>query len=451
MIRENEIFTNRAKMREMINNFGIIDKILLFTHVADSDGMGCEVLGKLFKDLLLKYRPEVLHASQLLFDINASDSETRTNLIDGILEIRRISYRDPVGEIKDSLEKNSGKNCLILITDISSSPELFEFIDSIKEPVLYIDHHEISVESMKAYNNMENLFNKFILIESGTTGLNQINKSDRVTNLFDLLEDIDFRSLVVSSKLKYSKISATYIFWVLILYLFPEIIVNVDTVYTFDCIMKLISDADTYEWKNHAFEVEGKDVYGTSLFTTEIPDIFSLIFKYRGGDYLVDKLYKLAFYAFVDQKHIRPADIEVIVSENEIFAKCREKNYEYYKKSAQMFLSDEFGLSEVTCAVDSDFSMFSNWKFKSNEKLDTTIMLYPDSRTISIRVNDASSINAAEIMKELFNGGGHAKAAGGKLDEEKFCNWLKFYWDLKANRNDSMPAPVVDLEARGLI
>ena len=451
MIRENEIITNKARMREMINNFGIIDKILLFTHVADADGMGCEVLGKLFKDLLLKYRPEVLHASQLLFDIDVTDSETRTGLIDGILEIHRISYRDPVGEIKTSLEKNSGKNCLILITDISSSPELFIFINSINEPVLYIDHHEISVESMKAYSSMQTLSNKFIVIESGTTGLNQITKSDHGTNLFDLLEDIDFRSLVVSSKLRYSKISATYIFWVLILFLFPEIIVNIDTVYTFDCIMKLISDADTYEWKNHAFEVEGKDVYGTSLFKTEIPDIFSLIFKYRGGDYLVGKLYKLAFYAFIDQKHIRPADIESIVSANEIFAKCRKNNYEYYKKSAQMFLSDEFGLAEVTCVVDSDFSMFSNWRFKSNEKLDTTIMLYPDSRTISIRVNDASSINGAEIMKDLFNGGGHAKAAGGKLDEDKFCNWLKFYWDLRDNKNDSMPAPVVDLKIRGLI
>ena len=288
------------------------------------------------------------------------------------------------------------------------------------------------------------------MIESGSTGLNQIETYGMKENLFDFLRDIDFRSLVVSSKLRNSKISATYIFWVLILFLFPEIIVNIDSVYLFDCVMKLISDADTYEWKNHSLCNDGKDTYGTSLFSTSTPDIFSLVFKYRGGDYLVDKLYNLAYRAFVEQKHIRPADVETIINENEVFVKCREHNYEYYKKSAQMFLSDKFGLAEVTAVVDADFSMFSNWRFNDTE-LDTTIMLYPDSRTISIRTSEASGINAAEVMKELFNGGGHENAAGGKLDADRFCNWLKFYWDLKADRTEYKAAPMIDLKAQGLI
>lgn len=450
MINEKEIIDNTMKMRGMISNIGVIDKILLFTHVSDADGMGCEMLGILFRDLLLKYRLESLSIRSKVIELSPLDSNLK-KAIDETLEIHRISYRDPAGEIKDALKNNAGKRCFVIVTDISSSSALFECFHEIDEPVLYIDHHEISLESKKAYDLIVDSPNKYVMIESGSTGLNHIDGIGMKENLFEYLRDIDFRTLVVSSKLRNSKISATYIFWVLILFLFPEIIVNIDSVYLFDCVMKLISDADTYEWKKHAFHNDGKDVYGTSLFTTETPDIFSLIFKYRGGDYLVDKLYSLAYRAFIEQKHIRPADIETLINENEVFVKCREHNYEFYKKSAQMFLSDKFGLAEVTAVVDSDFSMFSNWRFNSNEKLDTTIMLYPDSKTISIRVNDSSHISAADVMKELFNGGGHEKAAGGKMDADRFCNWLKFYWDLKADRTENKAAPTINLKAQGLI
>ena len=448
MINKKEILTNTREMRNMISNFGTIDKILVFTHVADADGMGCEVLSMLFRDLLLKYRLESFHVSNLLLDMDKRDYEAKKKLIDSILEIHRISYRNPSEEIKITLEKNSGKNCIVVITDISSSPELFKFIGNIDEPVLYIDHHEFSLETMKAYEEIIDKPGKYFMIESGTTGLNQFETSERKENLFEFLRDIDFGSLIVNSKLKSSKISATYIFWILILFLFPEIITNIDSLYLFDSIMKLISDADTYEWKKHSLHIDGKDAYGTSLFSTSTPDIFSLIFKYRGGDYLVYKLYNLAYKAFVQETYIRPEDVESIINENEVFVKCREHNYEYYKKSAQMFLSDKFGLAEVTSVTDADFSMFSNWRFSSNEKLDTTIMLYPDSRTISIRTRESSGINASEVMRELFNGGGHENAAGGKLDVDRFCNWLKFYWDLKA---ENKAAPMIDLKAQGLI
>ena len=450
MITEKEIITGTREMRSMISNFGPIDKILLFTHAADADGMGCEVLSMLFRDLLVKYRLESLPVSSLLFDMTIGDYKTKKKLIENILEIHRISYRNPSEEIRMALEKNSEENCIVVITDISSSPELFKFIGSINNPVLYIDHHEFSLETMKAYDEIIDKTGKYFMIESGTTGLNQFETSGRKENLFEFLRDINFRSLVVSSKLKNSKISATYIFWILILFLFPEITTNIENVYLFDSIMKLISDADTYEWKKHSLCIDGKDVYGTSLFSTSTPDIFSLIFKYRGGDYLVDKLYNLAFRAFVEQTHILRKDVESIINENEVFAKCREHDYEYYKKSTQMFLSDKFGLAEVTPVTDANFSMFSNWRFSSTE-LDTTIMLYPDSRTISIRTSEKSGINASEVMRELFNGGGHENAAGGKLDADKFCNWLKFYWDLKADSDENKVAPMIDLKARGLI
>lgn len=62
--------------------------------------------------------------------------------------------------------------------------------------------------------------------------------------------------------------------------------------------------------------------------------------------------------------------------------------------------------------------------------IDIAIMLYPESRTISLRTNH-DEIDLSSWTAKMFGGGGHPKAAGAKLSSSKFIEIMNTYYKSK--------------------
>lgn len=404
-----------------------IDKILLFTHNADADGVGCEVVARLFT--IFSY-----YSEEDFFKHYDSKKIARYNsdkVLEERLEVTRMGYKNNVQIVDEKIKKHKDEKCLIIVTDISSSYDLVTYLDGIDNPVIYIDHHLIDDKAYKYLCDWKNEdFNrKFYYLIPNTDSLSPFS-SDHF--LYDRMNEFNIRAFINVSSMDDAKLSATYIFWVLMLTWFPKAFSNLDGICKADGIFKVLSDSDTYEWKKHKIVRKNGIVYGNKYFHTNIPDPFPLIYKYRGYDFLLENLYYIIKSFVCDDSNLTgEARLIELMDTVSIYDNIRKKNYNYWTNSMQKVNADEIGKIGISFSPDADYSMFSAWSFEEDPDLIALFEVYSDSKIISIRVRDDSDFNGAEFMKNYFNGGGHPKAAGGRLSEDMFINWIKTYWEVK--------------------
>ena len=173
---------------------------------------------------------------------------------------------------------------------------------------------------------------------------------------------------------------------------------NVNLPYLLEFIEK-VRRYDTWEWSTK-FNDE---------YVKQLNDLFWLI----GRDKFVDR--------FINNPSIKFTDGEKLLLEVE----QQRINTYIEKKLKQMFESEFEGYKVGVVFAEQYQSQLGNILAKNNPHLDFVVMIDVGNNTISYRsIHD--HIHLGEFAKK-FNGGGHAKAAGSRIDDDiKKQIWYQF-------------------------
>lgn len=272
----------------------------------------------------------------------------------------------------------------IIISDISLNEETCEYLNdlSIQEgiKILSIDHHGTNKMYEKydwAYNYCEGMIDT------------RFNEKVNVSAAYGLMEYFE-RTLDIEPQ-KHLKV-----------------------------LIDMISRYDTWEWKNHPYKYE--DAY------SEIQeDVVSIVSKIIGIERTFNEL--LSYYR----------NIPVFINDNQakLYPDLFQIIYDVEEENKNKYLSTIHNKIRVIPTISENIGFFiGTGKYENYvlefiseryDKIDTLIIIYPSSNTISARMLDKPA-NLGELLSKLFGGGGHPRAAGARLSDEEICSVLEIFY-----------------------
>lgn len=168
-----------------------------------------------------------------------------------------------------------------------------------------------------------------------------------------------------------------------------------------DKYVSLVSDWDTFNWKKT-----------NNIDALNLSKVFSILndnidsFK---ENYFIEFIYKYIFEYNDDIKN--QFNIFIKIYDNQL-----NENYNNYLNTKIDFKNDKLIMHIGFCPLKY-ISLVADKIYSNDEKDSIVIGIDVILNRISLRTN-SYNINLKDIAEKLFNGGGHAKASGGSLNEK---------------------------------
>lgn len=396
------------------NYMKLDDQILHITH-NDSDALGCALVIEYYKKQM-NYMHDNQNScpfSRIIrhhFNTVHSSKQTLELLIDVLRIIRHSNVSDESVIIDTEKLSNfkqitvgynyndHGMICIpgiIFITDLAVDSYILDLLDDIAKyfdiELLYVDHHASNLENHKRH--------LWCHVKS-----NDANNNPRSACKY--LSDIILNKNLTT-----------------------EVIHNYNA---FDKLITDISRYDTWLWKTEP--AENNENWTTILINSygDISEAFTeinheLLIKENIVNNLCD----------IDK-------FNTLISINEV------KKNQYIKKYLNNTVYDmgyNLGFNKpeyatAFCAMVILPENFGNdimeYIYSNSERnIDIVIGIYPTSCTLSFRKGYNSKIDLSKFAAN-YGGGGHAAAAGAKLDTESFIKFLKYYYKLLDNKTNKL-------------
>lgn len=201
-----------------------------------------------------------------------------------------------------------------------------------------------------------------------------------------------------------------------------------DGAYTVNYICKLtnitklviaISRYDTWEWKNHPIDSEYYGIPKANI----IPNVIKTL-----GFIQTVKIMQQHYYCAViaQSSQCYPEYFDIIDNSYEEGVEHAKKTIPDYVK---IWKDDKYMYASFIGGKPSDNDVASDIfdSYHESSKIDIVEILYPDTKTFSMR-SRKDEIDVGAICKDLYGGGGHKQAAGAKVDPITFLSHLEKYY-----------------------
>ena len=285
---------------------------------------------------------------------------------------------------------------LLIITDLNLTTSQCLSLDNLRNDnfeIILIDHHitgKSSSEKFEWYFLNPNycstyLVNQFLKENNLITKENQYfyDKFSSFVNSTDLYieNDIDFNKANYLSDIVFN----------------DKIVNNIDTVLNFKYKMYMIRSL------SKQFIIENKT----------LSDVENYIYKTK-EKFILNTLETDSLNDFL--KSINPNNIENIQSDISSSHKLTYLFYKHCDTSKYSIIKNGRNLNYILYfnIGSSSYQKISNWYLNDNENIDFAIHINYGG-TLSFRTKK-DNIDLAILSSKLFNGGGHQKASGGRLD-----------------------------------
>ena len=362
-----------------------------FTH-NDSDAIGCAVLASL----------AILYEYDTVFNSNGSIDK---------------NIMDFISLYESGLIETKYKN--ILITDISLKEEtantLQDFAEAHKMQLLLIDHHITNkmsenypwaIVTSSRLDTMDDDDNTPYTVDeliSATGIIGEMNKWANAPHLYTtVLNPFSEPSISRMVRLNAKGFNGTF-----------NDVEGCEDLY-YDAAMSYaneISRYDTWEWQH-------KPKMYDENFTSVLLTFISL-----------EELYKQIAVNLVDYRTPYNDTHHILY---DIYIKKIQDDLKYARNNMVVVNPGKIpALAEYKIGIIMEptyYSEVANTLCKENLDIDIIVILFPSTRTISLR-SIREDLNLGRICERIYKGGGHPKAAGAKLSPNDFMNILGIYYE----------------------
>ena len=181
-----------------------------------------------------------------------------------------------------------------------------------------------------------------------------------------------------------------------------------------------ISRYDTWEWKNHPID---PCKYGSYKSNT-IPNVIKTL-----GFIQTVKI----MHQFYSNLMMPSPSSKCYPGYFDVIDDAYDEDVEHAKKTipdyVKIWKDDKYMYASFIGGKPSDNDVASDIfdSYPESSKIDIVEILYPDTKTLSMRSRKAE-IDVGSICKDLYGGGGHKQAAGAKVDPITFLSHLEKYY-----------------------
>lgn len=251
---------------------------------------------------------------------------------------------------------------IVYITDITPGTEaygkLYQAAVDGRCNIVYIDHHLLSFDLAKQFEEASNVL---YILEEGTS----------------------------ATMLAYNHIVRKHV--------------------TFSTLSTLVDLWDTFKWKDLK---QGDYNYNLAIPARNLNRLF---FDILGPEGLMDELRanKMDAFYLTNIKYL-----SVLNAREKQIQRYMEMKNDDIRKSFVSYKGDEFIVGMVF--AESHISELGNYLCEQNEEIDMALIVNTNSMPFKLSARTTSDdFNVSEFMKDVFDGGGHVKAAGAELDLQK--------------------------------
>lgn len=166
-----------------------------------------------------------------------------------------------------------------------------------------------------------------------------------------------------------------------------------------------VSRYDTWEWKRDP-EDYSEEYTNIMIRTFGIEETTDKILKSIKNDGVI----------------FTKEDMKII----EAYRKNRENSFKRIERKTAFMMFNEYQIA-VCFPTDQFGNAEMERIYLEHPEVDIVFGLYPDTHTISFRTNK-DDVNLTRFAKNLFGGGGHAKASGARVNPKEFLTLMERYY-----------------------
>lgn len=455
-------------METIVENPKIIIPIN-FTHIADTDGIGCAILtSSVFIGDVNGH--EAHFARPFIIGLSANTEQMESVIEEKITHKNITDYTEYACSSHYTSDTIEGENLeyIIIVTDLHV-PTLF--IEYVKKVIIdcypdahisfwEFDHHESNPEFGKfVYNYNEDEFylpERVTICDNyfKTVGKCQVPELDIIFDDYagakNIRPEIDLMisEYQLDGGLSSAERSATYVYFRFLLDIGLFDFHGLNFMTNLIKLVYHVSMYDTFEFSKRERDLSIEHDYMDALtvlwksYKGDFFTYFNMIYdslddiplegNYRHLPTLPQtELTKLSF--LYDQ---RRSEYKGVLKGIRVFP------YERIKYALNLECNEELKDSDNVAVIlqdVSDASFVGNSVVKEYTKIKLVLMLFANTRTVSFRSSNLSddAPDCGKISRLDLNGGGHKHAAGAILSQDKFINILTLFWNTnKANMDD---------------